>query len=122
MGPSVLRDYASGTRALQAAVRPPAGREAASTWCVRPHGAGMPKGPASSVLPLATSADRWTLPGGARAPGAGRPACQRPRPSGTDTGGAKGVVFYCGGVTNGSASTAEVVAHELGDVVDGKPQ
>ena len=34
------------------------------------------------------------------------------------TGGAKGVVIYCGGVTNGNATTAEVVVHELGDVVD----
>jgi hypothetical protein len=38
------------------------------------------------------------------------------------TGGAKGVVIYCGGVTNGNATTAELVVHELGDVVDVTPQ
>ena len=34
------------------------------------------------------------------------------------TGSAKGVVVYCGGVTTGNSPAAEVVVHELGDVVD----
>ncbi len=54
----------------------------------------------------------WTWSGLRRAPGKVVDVCV------VLTGGAKGVVIYCGGVTNGNATTAEEVVHELGDVVD----